>query len=1120
MSWLPETIQERLVIVLAHFVWQGTAVAVVLAALVAVLNIKRPSVRYASSLLAFLLMSVCPVVTWFVVLDFGVRGVSPALDQPREQLAISASADPSNHGVRWPDTALHSSREPRSNVSDVDIETDGGRRPAAALQGDVSETSWLDRFRMYQPWIIGVWLCGVGVLSLRLLLGAIGIWRWRRAVEVLPDTIAPTIERLCATLSMQQPRVRICRRVAEAVAVGLFKPMILLPAAWVTELPADMLEAVLAHELAHVRRLDLWVNLLQRIVETLLFYHPAVWWLSRRLRIERELCCDDLAVTATNNRLRYAETLEYVARLSCAGRGSPDPALAVAISSREGVLLHRVRQLLGVTPPSRTGSAWLAGLLTLGIVLTIALGTFVSSRAETEPPLAERDFSGGRGSPDPALDSTVRLSNSEGETNKASDANGDLRSNPAAASGDPRRAQETIEKGNAQKRVTVIALDGYVLSIDQRRGVAVIGLGLDDAVQKLMKFEVRAKALANGKAGVPVVKGRVEVTRIIDQNTSEVRILNENAANKIAKGDTVVAVSLPSNIERDHQKVVDALDQVGSYEFADTPLHKVLDFFRRDWPNVAIQVDPLPEAAMQTRITFQTKGDEFEYVLAAALDQAKLSYCVHSVWLVVGTADEIRGRGYAVPESFSELITKLKQAEDGIRWERILRGTVEAADLASLPKVLKLLEHTEPVVQREALRVLLRFGGRASSAQAAALKLTAAKDRGVRRVAWRAFAATGLNDPKTLPCIAQAWNSGDREVRDDLFELVALFGNHEAQMRTTYEHITPELRQHLMWTIGDPDESQRDLVMLGLKDGQPAMRAAALKHGLQNARYSEPIIRQLQLMLKDADPLCRVLAAGHLLKLADSYSPALTLLIAEGSKDNVPDEVNLAALSAFQWLSLEIGQKVSQSLEETRRTATSEKTKQFCRRAMTIIARHRMQTEHNRTGNSVKDIDAEEKALRGQIRWVDRSNALAWINLGEADSVKKRMKFEVHAKAPADGKAGAPVVKGTVEVTRIIDAHTSEVRILTEEPGFGLAKNDDVVCVYSPPDKPPDKQKANALDWLLAEQLGKAPPVRSYYYDANKPRDAARIKPTTSLGRTSPVFNGGSRRSQETHTER
>ena len=91
------------------------------------------------------------------------------------------------------------------------------------------------------------------------------------------------------------------RRAVEVVALGYLRPMVLLPATLVTQMPPEMLEAIIAHELAHIRRLDLWVNLAQRVVETLLFYHPAVWWLSSRLRSERELCCDELAVRVTGS---------------------------------------------------------------------------------------------------------------------------------------------------------------------------------------------------------------------------------------------------------------------------------------------------------------------------------------------------------------------------------------------------------------------------------------------------------------------------------------------------------------------------------------------------------------------------------------------------------------------------------------------------------------------------------------------------------------------------------------------------------------------------------------------------------------------------------------------------
>ena len=431
MNWLPEAIQERVVIVLAHFVWQGVAIAALLATLIAVLNIKRPSTRYASSLVAFLLMTLCPVVTWCVVPTLGVREVSPVLDSldPSREFATDtqnlegvAKVEPSQAAdeFRW------QSQIPNLR-SQMELETPNSiSLPMDPSSSNVA-TDWRQTLRTYEPWIIGVWLCGVALLSLRLLCGVIGVWRWRRSVELVPESLAPVIERLWGAMSLPRlrfglhfgttvmPRVRVCRRVAEAVAIGLFKPMILLPAAWVMELPADMLEAVLAHELAHVRRLDLWVNLLQRLVETLLFYHPAVWWLSRRLRIERELCCDELAAEVTRDRVRYAETLEHVARwvarpesskgvglngeldhaLRKASGRATDP-FAVAMIGREGVLLHRIRQLLGVTPPVRIGSAWLAGLLTLAFVLTLTLGTFVSSLAQGEKPTADKNQKGDR----------------------------------------------------------------------------------------------------------------------------------------------------------------------------------------------------------------------------------------------------------------------------------------------------------------------------------------------------------------------------------------------------------------------------------------------------------------------------------------------------------------------------------------------------------------------------------------------------------------------------------------------------------------------------------------------------------------------------------------------------
>jgi outer membrane protein TolC len=121
--------------------------------------------------------------------------------------------------------------------------------------------------------------------------------------------------------------------------------MVLLPASWISELPSEVLEAVIAHELAHLRRWDLPINFTQRVVETLLFFHPAVWWCSRRLRIEREMCCDELAQAAIGNRVVYAKALAYLAHQQCS---SIEPLLAAGIGGKKMVLLERICNVLGV----------------------------------------------------------------------------------------------------------------------------------------------------------------------------------------------------------------------------------------------------------------------------------------------------------------------------------------------------------------------------------------------------------------------------------------------------------------------------------------------------------------------------------------------------------------------------------------------------------------------------------------------------------------------------------------------------------------------------------------------------------------------------------------------------
>jgi hypothetical protein len=159
--------------------------------------------------------------------------------------------------------------------------------------------------------------------------------------------------------------------------LGWLRPVILLPSAVLLGITPQQLEALIAHELAHVRRCDYFVNILQMVVETFLFYHPAVWWISSRVRYERELCCDDLAVRLSGDAVTYARALAQIEKLR--------PAEGIVMGSANGPVFHRIQRLLGIHSiehgPSKFACALglLVGMLCLGFFMNTA-------RAEQDPP--------------------------------------------------------------------------------------------------------------------------------------------------------------------------------------------------------------------------------------------------------------------------------------------------------------------------------------------------------------------------------------------------------------------------------------------------------------------------------------------------------------------------------------------------------------------------------------------------------------------------------------------------------------------------------------------------------------------------------------------------------------
>jgi len=332
---------------LLGFLWQGAAVALAVAGLLALAPQRAARARYAIACLGLMTMAGLPLVTFLTALAEATRAASAGTFAPLAHAGV------------------------------LTVVTAEG--------APLADLPWTEAVR---PWLLPAWCCGVLLLSARTVLAWVITQRMARQDTHAPA--APWREALAHALR----RVRLSRpvrmlasaRVDVPMVIGLWRPLILVPAGALTGLTPAQLEAILAHELAHIRRHDYLVNLLQSLVETLLFYHPAVWWLSHRIRVEREHCADDLAVQCCGDAVLYARALAHIEELRFAA--APQPALGVG----GGALLARIRRLLSGTEASTPRRPWRLASGVGSAVLAVALGTAhvpETARAETpsSPPL-------------------------------------------------------------------------------------------------------------------------------------------------------------------------------------------------------------------------------------------------------------------------------------------------------------------------------------------------------------------------------------------------------------------------------------------------------------------------------------------------------------------------------------------------------------------------------------------------------------------------------------------------------------------------------------------------------------------------------------------------------------
>jgi uncharacterized protein (TIGR03435 family) len=326
---------DRLGWSLLHFLWQGTFIVALYAVARRALRFSTPNARYLLACAALAAMALAPIVTWTML-------------QPAAAVPVATGH-----------AAVH---------------------PSAVSVGAFASTLAavpLAPQEQFLPWVVAVWFAGAMAFWVRLAGGWIFAVRLRTVLaRPAPDEWQHVLDRLKSQLGVAVPvRLLVSAFVPAPTVVGWLRPVVLVPLGALTGLPAGQIEALLVHELAHIRRADYLVNLLQGVVEALLFYHPAVWWISGHLRKEREMCCDDVAVSVCDDVLTYALALAEL----------ESSRLTVAMAASGGSLAERIARLLGESRPAPKG---VSGPAVAGVLLVAIKAFAVLAQPAARPQFA------------------------------------------------------------------------------------------------------------------------------------------------------------------------------------------------------------------------------------------------------------------------------------------------------------------------------------------------------------------------------------------------------------------------------------------------------------------------------------------------------------------------------------------------------------------------------------------------------------------------------------------------------------------------------------------------------------------------------------------------------------
>ncbi|MCF7955333.1 MAG: right-handed parallel beta-helix repeat-containing protein [Phycisphaerae bacterium] len=366
---LSNPIVQRIGFAIMHSLWQCTAIAILLAGVLLALRNRRTQVRHNAAVSALLLMVIASVVTVFVA--GGGQKVAPVV-----------AADGSL--ARIPDGSITSVEMPVLVGDAVPPVVETVLAPVVLTKNApaANAAGIVDKIEIAAPYLAIAWVIGVLILSVWHLGGWAQLRRLRIVmVKPVEDHVSQKLARLARSLAVTRTiEIVESALVSVPTVIGAFKPVVLLPASALTGLSADQLEMILAHELAHIKRNDYLMNLIQTAIDILLFYHPAAWYVSRKIRAERENCCDDIAVKITGDSLKYARALTTLEEIKATNR-------RLAVAATGGNFFDRIARLVGKEDTRKTKPAWQTAAITMLVIFAAVVPLCFAMSAKSSLPL-------------------------------------------------------------------------------------------------------------------------------------------------------------------------------------------------------------------------------------------------------------------------------------------------------------------------------------------------------------------------------------------------------------------------------------------------------------------------------------------------------------------------------------------------------------------------------------------------------------------------------------------------------------------------------------------------------------------------------------------------------------